>query len=92
MAIYAQNRIQALIEDTNAAFMSCDGSMNTDYAEFASLALSEFKTALRDPALTRNDLMKILRKGMAKHRNRDPDMWSALMAKHIGKAANKTIA
>ena len=88
MATYPNSRIRALIEDTNDAFMSLGGGMNTDYAEFAGMALSEFKTALSEPGLTRSQLIGMLRSGMAKTRNDDPKRWTALMARQLERAVN----
>ena len=82
-------RIKMLIEETNDAYSTC-GSINADYAEFASLALSEFKSALRNPRLTRAELSQMLRTGMTQHRNVDPETnWSTFMAHYITRTANK---
>jgi len=90
MAHSIYGRVQALIEETNDAFQSCDGCVNTDYAGFASMAISEFKTALQTPDLRRRDLVRMLRKSMSQVRADDPMRWSALMAQQLKKAANKT--
>ncbi|MDB2682817.1 hypothetical protein N9Z27_01025 [Alphaproteobacteria bacterium] len=89
MAHNFYGRVQTLIEETNDAFLSCDGSVNTDYAEFAGMALSDFKAVLRNPSLTRAQLIYMLRRGMAKARYDDPVRWSALMAQQLKKAANR---
>ena len=72
-----------IIEETSAAYhsFSLHDYTNADYAEFAGMAIAQFKNALRDPALTREQLEKILRKGMKKHRVMDPSSnWSGFMA------------
>ena len=83
-------RIKILIEETNDAFSSCNGCVNADYAEFATLALSEFKHVLRTPCLTRRQLTKMLRSGMLKHKDIDPEgCWSTFMAHYVTQTANK---
>ena len=79
------------IEETSAAYHSFSQHdyTNSDYADFAAMALSQFKNALRDPGLTREQLEKILRKGMKKHRALDPESsWSAFMASYVTRAIN----
>ena len=88
MVRYIQNRVEELIHETNEAFLSCSGSMNTDYAEFAGMALAQFKRELRDPNLTRRQLVAMLRRGMAKSQCNDKARWSALMARQLDKACN----
>lgn len=93
MSAQIYDRIRVLIEETNDAFSSC-GSVNTDYAEFASMALGEFKHVLGNPKLTRNRLTKILRTGTKRHRKSSPESnWSDFMAEYISrKAANRNRA
>ena len=85
-------RIRVLIEETNDAFSSY-GSMNGDYADFATLALSDFKTILSDPSLTRTQLKTMIRDSMTKCRNSEPECndtecWANLMARYVTKSAN----
>lgn len=87
MALSIHNRIRVLIEETNDAF-SCYDSVNGDYAEFATLALSDFKSILSDPALTSAELKVLIRKSMIKCRGQDPESWATLMAKYVSRAAN----
>ncbi len=87
MSLSVHQRIRILIEQTNEAF-SCYETVNADFAEFATLALSDFKEALRDPNLTRGQLTRMLRRGMTKHSDKTAGSWSAFMAAHIAKAAN----
>ncbi len=87
MSLSVHQRIRILIEQTNDAF-SCYDSVNADFAEFATLALADFRDALKNPNLTRGQLTHMLRRGMTKHSNKDPDSWAAFMAAHIAKAAN----
>lgn len=83
-------RIKILIEETNDAFTSC-GSVNTDYAEFAAMALSEFKNALSDQRLTPRQLTNMLRTGMTQHKQHsDPEScWATFMAHYIAQTANQ---
>ena len=85
------NRIRILIEETSEAFSYC-GSVNADYAEFATLALSDFRNILKSPDLTGGELRKILRKAMNKNKDKTASSWSALMAQHVTSTANSNIA
>lgn len=87
MSLSVHQRIRILIEQTNDAF-ACYDAVNADFAEFATLALSDFKEALRNPNLTRGQLTQMLRRGMMKHQDKDPGSWAAFMAAHIARAAN----
>lgn len=87
MNISVHQRIRILIEETNDAFTAYD-TVNADFAEFAVLAISEFKSVLGNPDLTQEQLMTILRGGMHKHHDKDPNSWSVFMAQHVAKAAN----
>ena len=83
------NRIKVLIEETNDAFSS-EGAVNADYAEYATLALGEFKHVLSNPGLTRRQLMNILRAGMTRHRQTTPgSCWSTFMAQYVARTANR---
>ena len=87
MNISVHQRIRILIEETNDAFTAYD-TVNADFAEFAVLAITEFKNVLGNPHLTQEQLMTILRGGMHKHQDKDPNSWSVFMAQHVAKAAN----
>jgi hypothetical protein len=87
MNVSIHQRIRILIEETNDAFACC-GAVNADFADFAALALSEFKNVLGNPNLTQEQLIDILRGGMNKHQDKDPNSWSVFMAQHIARAAN----
>lgn len=83
--------IKSVIEETNDAYhdFSTHNYMNSDYADFASMALGQFRNALRDPGLTREELERILRKGMKKHRAIEPQScWTTFMAAYLAKASN----
>ena len=86
MVQHISSRVEALINETNDAFLSCSGSMNTDYAEFAGMALSRFRHELRDPNLTRRQLVAILRRGLAQCNSKG--RWSDLMAMQLKQSAN----
>ncbi len=88
MNISIHQRIRILIEETKDAFSYC-GAVNADYAEFAVLSLSEFKNVLDNEHLTDDQLIHILRGGMNKHQDKDPNSWSVFMAQHVAKAANR---
>jgi hypothetical protein len=80
--------VQALLHDTNDAFLSCGGGMNTDYAEFAGMALSDFRTVLRRPHLKRKELVAMLRKGMRVSHYQDKSIWAVAMENQLKNAAN----
>lgn len=84
------SRIKSLIEETNDAYSICRGAINADYAEFATMSLSDFKKALNDQRLTREDLAGMLRSGGAEHKTVDPEScWATFMAHYIARSANK---
>lgn len=83
-------RIKTLLEETNDAFVSCGGSMNFDYAAFASMRLSEFKRLLENPQLTGNQLRRMLRKGKQKQLRRDPEgCWATFIAGYVANSSNQ---
>lgn len=85
----AHGRIKNVIEETNSAFAYCRGSLNVDYAEFATLSLTDFKTALRNPNLTREQLVMLLRDGAADFRQKDPEgCWATFLAQYMQRSAN----
>jgi hypothetical protein len=88
MTFNIHQKIQVLIEETNDAFSYYD-HMNSDYAEFATLALSDFKNVLSKPSLTGSELKEMLRRSMTACRDQDPGSWSSLMAQHIARAMNQ---
>ena len=80
--------VKAIIERTSDAFAQYD-SVNADYASFASMALSEFKTALNEPDLTGRELRRMLRRGHVKHQAQDSKAsWSTFMAQYVERKAN----
>ncbi len=86
-----RKEILYIIEETSSAYHSFSqhSYMNADFADFASMALGQFRNALRDPELTREKLEQILRKGMKKHKANDPDgSWTQFMASYLSKATN----
>lgn len=85
MSIHA--RVKTLIQDTNDAYFA-SGVMNADYAEFASLAISEFKSALKNPALTRPQLIRMLRGGLTLSRQEGASDWTHFLAVHMAETAN----
>ncbi len=90
-----RKEVRTLIEETSFAYRSFlrHDYMNSDFADFASMALSQFKNVLRDPELTRERLEVILRKGMKKHRALDTNScWTSFMAHYVTKSANSNQA
>jgi hypothetical protein len=88
MSQNVHDRIKHLIEGTHEAFENY-GNMNTDFAGFASMALSEFKSALQNPELTGHELRRLIRQGQTSHRSEDPQScWATFMAQYVSKNAN----
>lgn len=81
-------RMKHLIEGTHEAFESY-GSVNADFAEFAAMALSEFKSALDKPDLTGRELRQAIRKAQSTHREVDPQAcWATFMAQYVSSNVN----
>ena len=82
-----------LIEEVDEAyrtFASKSGSMNTDYAGFACIALDNFREALHAPDLSCDDLQALLRAGLHEHHRSDKDAdWTKLVASHIKRTSNQ---
>jgi len=82
------DRLKHLIEGTYEVFNEC-GAVNTDYAGFAALSLSDFKNALDKPELTGHELRKIIRKGHTTHHAENPQVcWATFMAQYVRSNAN----
>lgn len=91
--------VVTVLEETGSAYRSFSdfNSANTDFAEFAGMALAQFKTALRRPELTREDLQSMLRRGMVSHRTGagietgegGQRGWATFMASYVTQAANE---
>ncbi|GJL85864.1 MAG: hypothetical protein DHS20C02_16390 [Micavibrio sp.] len=91
MSVSIHYRIKELIEETNEAFDICasSGHMNTDYAEFAAMSISDFKRALGKPDLTDRQLTRMLRKGGTKYRKNTPkDHWAMFLAGYVTNQSN----
>ena len=85
-------RIKNLLEETNDAFESCAGSINTEYAAFVSMRLSEFKNLLENPDLTARQLRQIIRKGQQKSRAKNPEVcWASFIANYMAKYSNQNL-
>lgn len=88
MTVSTHQQIKTLIEDTTIAFENC-GGVNTDYADFATMALADFKTLLGSPKMTDRELKQLIRKANNKHRAKDPQgCWSTFIARSIAKQSN----
>lgn len=83
--------VRKVLEDTGYAYtLTCESHVNSDYADFASTqALESFKSALKDPDLTYDDLCRILRKASNRASSRQcKTPWSMFMANYISKHCN----
>ena len=87
--------VRKVLEDTGYAYtLTCESHVNSDYADFASRqALDSFKTALKDPNLTYDDLCQVLRKASNRASSRQcKTPWSMFMANYISKHCNSNVA
>lgn len=87
--------VRKVLEDTGYAYtLSCEAHINSDYADFASSqALDSFKSALKNPNLTYDDLCAILRKASSRASSRQcKTPWSMFMANYISKHCNSNVA
>lgn len=89
--------ISNVIEEIDSAYkeFSDYSYMNADYPYFARMAVGQFRRALGDPDLTREDLEKILRKGIVKYRQTYNDNplhsgknWVNFVASYMATASN----
>ncbi len=88
MVLSVHERIRDLIEDTSNLFENC-GGVNTDYADFATIALAEFKLLLGDPSLTDRQLKQLIRKAENSHKTMNQQTsWAVFVAEHIAEQAN----
>ena len=91
-----RNRVLQVLEETGFAYtLSCEsGSTNADFAEFASTqALAYFKSALKKPALTHQELCMLLRRASNKEARRQcRTPWHVFMANYIQKHCNENKA
>lgn len=90
MSISVHHRIRVLLEETSDAFDTY-GVINADFADFAALAISDFKDLLGRPALTRTQLQIMLRLAMNECRDKaqGSSTWAAFVAHHLAQTANR---
>ena len=87
--------VRQVLEDTGYAYtLTCESHVNSDYADFASTqALESFKSALKNPDLTYDDLCKILRKASSRASSRQcKTPWSMFMANYISRQCNSNVS
>lgn len=84
--------LRSVIEETEDAYRTFSDyhQANADFAEFAGMALTQFKQAMQTPDLTNEDLQSVLRRGMTNHRasGASESGWSAFMASYVTRAMN----
>ena len=92
-----KRNIGNVIEEIDIAYkeFSDYSYMNADYPYFARMAVGQFRRALGNPDLTREDLERILRKGIVKYRQRFHDNpsysgknWVSFVASYMATASN----
>lgn len=89
---YSKSELELLIEDINYAYSiyTTQGCPNSDFAEFASLSVDQFKRALKRPGLTARQLRRLVRRGCESHRKQEATAqnWSDYIAHYISDTAN----
>lgn len=91
MGCITQKQIKHLIQQTNDVFEN-SGGVNTDYADFATIALSDFKSLLGNPDLTDRQLKSLIRRASMQYRKNSPsNSWSSFTAHYINKNANTNL-
>jgi len=87
-------RVRGLIQETSSAYelYHSAGYANSDFAEFASMSISDFKSALRNPNLTPRQLRQLLRHGNSAHRDMAPQScWASFLADYIADTSNNNV-
>ena len=88
---HTQLQIKYLIQQTNDVFENC-GGVNTDYADFATIALQDFRRMLGNPDLTDRELKRLIRRASQKYcKDKTPVSWSAFTAQYINRKANTNL-
>lgn len=83
-----KDQIKNLIEQTNGMFMNC-GGVNTDFADFATIALADFRTLLNEPDMTDRELKQLIRRAAARHKAaKSKDCWKSFTARYMSRKAN----
>lgn len=91
MTDVVSNSVRKIIEEMHDAYTySAHDSINTDYAGFAGMALTQFRDALQRPDLKQEDLEGFLRRGMQSHsrNSRNDACWGSFMAQYVSTASN----
>ena len=91
MGRLTERKIEYLISQTNDVFESY-GSVNTDFADFATMALAEFKELLGMPDLTDRELKQLIRRAAKRHRaESSDDCWKTFTAHYMSNKANTNV-
>lgn len=90
MEYQVYERVKTLLEETNTAYdLFASAHVNADFAEFASMSLSDFKSALSRPELTARQLRRLLRDARTLHKMEPPKTcWAGFMAAYVTSSAN----
>ncbi len=83
--------VRQVVEELDDAYNEFSNReyMNGDYADFASMAVGQFRDALRNPELTREELKYMFRSGIREHKTQDTDTrWTKFIATHIAQSSN----
>lgn len=91
MECATQTKIKYIIQQTNDVFEN-SGGVNTDYADFATIALSDFRSTLSNPDLTDRELKRLIRHASKNYRTDKPsNSWSSFIAHYINRKANTNL-
>ncbi len=90
-----RREVRGIIEEMSYAYktFSEHNSVNSDYAGFACMAIKQFRNALKNDKLTREELECMLRDGISKYRAEGKEVsWSRFVASHIAQSSNSNTA
>ncbi len=83
--------VRFIIEEMDAAYNTFSeyNHLNDDYAGFAGMAIGQFRNALHNQDLTREELEYMLRDGIQKHRRESQEGdWTRFVASYVAQSSN----
>ncbi len=86
-----RREVRGVIEEMSSAYKTFSeyNNVNSDYAGFACMAIKQFRSALGNDKLTREELENMLRDGISKYRSEGKEVsWSRFVASHMAQSSN----
>lgn len=90
-----RRNVRYVMEEINVVYSTCSdyNATNADFAGFATMALGQFRDALHQPDLTGEELERMLRDGIQKHRQEGQEVdWTRFVASHMAQTSNANSA